>query len=123
MNSPTSTMPTPSAQTCTGPSTFKRLMLAPFGGVAATSAMSMPPLLVAGEELIDAFPRAQQLFLGILLPDLPGVGHHPEQQERRSRPGRVFENLPDVHDFPRPYSNFSRMTSRYSLRDMEITKK
>src|SRR5690242_2592119 len=101
MNSPTSTMPTPSAQTCTGPSTFSRLILAPFGGVAARSAMSVPPLLLGGEELIDAFLRAQQLLFRILLSDLPGVGHHPKQQERGNRPGRVFENLPDVHDFPR----------------------
>src|SRR5690348_12375815 len=114
MNSPTSTMPTPSAQTCTGPSTFSRLMLAPFGAVAVVSAMSVPPLLLGGEELVHAFFGTQQLFFGELLPDLEGIEHHPEQHEGGYRPGDVFEDLPDVH-MRTAYSNFSRMTSRYSF--------
>src|SRR6185369_8410436 len=101
MNSPTSTMPTPSAQTCTGPSTFSRLMLAPFGGVAAISAISVPPLLVGCEQFVHAFLRAQQLLFGNRLPHFPGIGHHPEQDQGGDRPGGIFKDLPDVHDRPR----------------------
>src|SRR4051812_12643645 len=97
MNSPTRTMPTPSAQTCTGPSTFRRLILAPFGGVDAISAMSVPPLLLGGEQLVHTFLRAQQLFFRELITDLPGVGHHPEQDQGGDCPGGILENLPDVH--------------------------
>src|SRR6476469_3355046 len=91
--SPTSTMPTPSAQIWTGPSTLSRLRR--LSGAAAPVAVDMisPSDFVAFLGQLDlAFARRgeQLVFKGRVDP-VEVVGHM-QREHRRQGPGEIFED-------------------------------
>src|SRR5690606_8749221 len=101
MNSPMRTMPTPSAQTCPGPRTFRRLMRCGCAWPMTCSVMISAPLLmldgVLAEQIVHAFPRAQQHALVVVPVDLDRVGDHPEQQQGGQAPRAVGQDIPEIH--------------------------
>src|SRR5262245_27262096 len=101
MNSPTSTMPTPSAQTWPGPSTRSRLIFcraAPLSAAATdATAGRWSAMRVVSQQFVVPFLRGQQDVLGELAADAQGVGHHPRQERAGQQPRAVLEDVPDIH--------------------------
>src|SRR5262245_37616724 len=97
--SPTSTMPTPSAQTWTGPSTLSRLRRFSCA-VAVPVAVDMlsPSDFVAFLGQLDlAFARGGEQLVVIGRVNLPEVVEHVQPEGDRQGPGEIFEYVPQIH--------------------------
>src|SRR5262245_18852603 len=98
--SPTSTMPTPSAQTCAGPSTRSNCSL---WGCSAAAVVTFAIVLSPSDHVpfrcrLDlAFARGGQQVVVIGRIDADEVRKHEPAENEGERPGRVFEKIPDIH--------------------------
>src|SRR3954454_4774502 len=88
MNSPTSTMPTPSAQTWMGPRTFSRLTGWPWATTGAATGAAVPVMVCSTmmpasvvahvfQQFVAALARAEQHILIIFTADAHEVHQHP----------------------------------------------
>src|SRR5262245_54718622 len=97
--SPTSTMPTPSAQTCAGPSTRSNCSLWGSAAAVVTFAIVLSPLdhVPFLRRLDLAFTRRGQQVVVIGRVDADEVRKHERAENEGKRPGRVFQKGPGIH--------------------------
>src|SRR5690348_378994 len=100
MNSPTRTMPTPSAQTWPGPRTRRRVSRCGAAACTTVAIGSAPLRLDLVRELNLAFARGQQHVLAEVAADAGRVQDHPDKDHARGRPGGVLEQGPHAHRWP-----------------------
>src|SRR5437773_6045509 len=109
MNSPTSTMPTPSAQTWTGPRTLSRSMRLGATAPAASTLMASPgrhaPAVRRRLRASSAAAPREALA------DLEGIPQHPQEDRRRDDPGGVAGDRPEIH-VPSPLAPVNRTFRR-----------
>ena len=73
-------------------------------------------------QFVDALARGQKRIFVELAVHTHGIGQHPQQQDRRAAPRQVFKHNPHLScsslSHPVQRSNFSLMTSLYSLSEI-----